>query len=254
VQRDLPGHRFRIFEGRKLAAPVFAGAVRALIFLVISLPAVRREQKPVLVALLLIAGPFLTHVALHGLLPALAVMLVRVRRATVWRELGAWALATGGSAAMIIGLLFTDLKAFSTVLRADKELMGSVQPLAPLAGTLRYARMRFKSTQIVVEPTGTDARKGPYLAAVEKPVLRVIVAGETGRAASWSLGGYGRETSPELAARDVLLAALPGRPRTGPARLPHAGTDRLHGQGDRQRLRPHHRRYRSFPGKPHRPS
>lgn len=233
------GHLFRIFEGRTLTALVFAGAVWALMLLVIQLLAVRRAQKPVLVALLVIAGvsswyvdklgvvvdremiqnamtttfaesrhlitpAFLVHVAVYGLLPGLLVLWVRVRRATVWRGLGGWVLVSAGAAGMVVGLLFTDLKAYSTVLRADKELMGAVQPLAPLSGALRYAKMMFRSTQVVVEPTGTDAHKGPYLAAAGKPVLLVIVAGETGRAASWSLSGYERETNPELAARDIL--------------------------------------------------
>jgi lipid A ethanolaminephosphotransferase len=233
------GHLFRIFEGRPVAAWIFAGAVWALMLLVITLLAVRRAQKPVLVALILIAAvtsfymdtlgvvidremiqnamtttlaegkhlitpQFLIHVGLYGVLPAAAVIWMRIRRMTIWRGLGAWALVTAGSAALVVGLLFTNLKAYSTVLRADKELMGSVQPLAPMSGALRYARMMLKSTQIVLEPTGMDAQPGTYLSAAKKPVLMVIVAGETARAANWSLNDYGRETNPELAKRDVL--------------------------------------------------
>jgi len=233
------GHLFRIFDGRPIAALVFAGAVWALMLLVISALAVRRAQKPVLVALILIAAvgsyyadrlgividrdmiqnamtttiaesrhlitlQFLTHVALFGLIPAALVLWVKVQRRTVWRALGIWTLVTAGSAALMVGLLFTNLKGYSTVLRADKELLGSVQPLAPMGGALRYAKMMLKSTQVVVEPTGTDARPGPWLAAVEKPVLMVIVAGETARADNWSLNGYTRETNPELAKRDIL--------------------------------------------------
>jgi lipid A ethanolaminephosphotransferase len=233
------GHLFRIFDGRPVAALVFAGAVWALMLLVISLLAVRRAQKPVLALLImisavtsfymdtlgvvidremiqnamtttvaeskhLITAQFLIRVGLYGVIPAALVLWVQVRRRVVWRALGAWALVTAGSAALVVGLLFTNLKGYSTVLRADKELMGSVQPLAPMSGALRYAKMMLKSTQIVLEPTGTDAAPGPYLAAVDKPVLMVIVAGETSRAANWSLGGYGRETNPELAKRDIL--------------------------------------------------
>jgi lipid A ethanolaminephosphotransferase len=236
------GHLFRIFKGQTLAALVFAGAVWALILLVISLLAVRRLQKPVLVALLMIAAvtsyyvdvlgvvvdrdmiqnamtttfaeskhlitpQFVGHVMLYGVLPSLLVLWVKVRRATLWRGLGAWVLVTAGSAVLVVGLLFTNLKGYSTVLRADKELMGSVQPLAPISGALRYARMMLKSTQIVLTPTGTDALPGPHLAGAEKPVLMVIVAGETARAANWSLGGYGRDTNPELAGRDILYYA-----------------------------------------------
>ncbi len=233
------GNLFRIFEGQPIAAWVFAGAVWALMMLVISLVAVRRAQKPVLVLFILIAAvtsfymdtlgvmidremiqnavtttvaeskhlitpQFLTHVGLYGVLPAALVIWVKIRRLTVWRGLGAWALVTAGSAALVVGLLFTNLKSYSTVLRADKELMGSVQPLAPIGGALRYAKMMVKSTNIALVQTGTDAKKGPHISAAEKPVLMVIVAGETGRAANWSLNGYERDTNPELAKRDIL--------------------------------------------------
>jgi lipid A ethanolaminephosphotransferase len=233
------GHLLRIFDGWSVAALVFAGAVWALMLLVIQLLAVRRLQRPVLVALLIIAAVtsyyvdvlgvvvdrdmiqnamtttfaesrhlitlrFVGHVVLYGVLPSLLILSVRIRRRSPWRGLGVWTLVTAGSAVLVVGLLFTNMKGYSTVLRADKELMGSVQPLAPLGGALRYARMMLKTTTIVLQPTGTDARPGIHLAAAEKPVLMVIVAGETGRAANWSLDGYGRETNPELARRDIV--------------------------------------------------
>jgi lipid A ethanolaminephosphotransferase len=232
-------HLFRIFEGRVLTALVFAGAVWALMMLVVSLLAVRRAQKPVLMALLVIAGVtsyyvdvlgvvvdrdmiqnamtttfaeskhlitlhFIGHVALYGVLPALLVLWVRIRRASVGRALVGYGVVGALSAAMVVGLLFTDLKSYSTVLRGNKELMGSVQPLAPMSGALRYAKMMFKTTQIVVQPTGRDAKPGPFLAKADKPVLMVIVAGETGRAQNWSLTGYERETNAELSTRDIV--------------------------------------------------
>ena len=233
------GHLFRIFEGRTVTALVFSGAVWALMLFVISLLAVRRIQKPVLIALLITAGvtsyyvdvlgvvvdrdmiqnamtttfaeskhlitmQFLSRVALYGVLPSLLVLWVRIRRASVGRALVGYGVVGVLSVALLVGLLFTNLKAYSTVLRADKELMGSVQPLAPMGGALRYAKMMLKSTQIVVEPTGRDAKPGPFLAKADKPVLMVIVAGETGRAQNWSLGGYERDTNPELAKRDII--------------------------------------------------
>lgn len=233
-------HLFRIFGEQPIVAWVFAGAVWSLMLLVISLLAVRRAQKPVLAALVMIAAvssfymdrlgvvidremiqnamtttmaeskhlitpQFLLHVALYGVLPAALVLEVRVRRRTVWRALGVWTLVTAGSAALVVGLLFTNMKSYATVLRADKELMGAVQPLAPMSGALRYAKMMLKSTRIDLQPTGTDAQPGHDLALADKPVLMVIVAGETSRTANWSLGGYARQTNPELATRDILF-------------------------------------------------
>jgi lipid A ethanolaminephosphotransferase len=233
------GHLFRIFEGRTVTALVFAGAVWALMLLVVSVLALRRMQKPVLVALLMIAATtsyyvdvlgvvvdrdmiqnamtttfaeskhlitahFVGHIFLYGVLPSALVVWVRLRRSPVLRAAFGAGVVTALSVALLVGLLFTNLKAYSTVLRADKELMAAVQPLAPLGGALRYAKMMFKSTQIVLQPTGMDATRGQLLAGAEKPVLMVIVAGETARAANWSLGDYGRETNPELSRRDII--------------------------------------------------
>lgn len=233
------GHLFRIFEGRLLLGLVFTGAVWALMVLTISLIAVRWLQKPVLIGLLMIAGvssyyvdklgvvvdrdmiqnamtttfaesrhlitaDFLTHVALYGGVPSVLVLLVRLRRRPMWRALVGWGLVTVGSAAAVAGLLYVNLQTFQPILREQKELLASVQPLAPVGGALRYAKMMLKSAHVVVQPTGTDAAPGPYLASAGKPVLLVIVAGETSRAANWSLGGYAHETNPELKTRDVV--------------------------------------------------
>lgn len=230
---------FGVFEGRTISALVFGVAVGAVVLLVISLFAVRWLQKPVLVFLLilsavtsyymdalgvmidrdmiqnavtttvnesrhLITRSMLLHVGLYGVLPALVVAWVKVRRQSFIRGALGWALMSAGSAALCVGLLFSDFRGYSTVLRANKEVLGSVQPLAPLSATLRYATMMMKSSAVVVQATGPDARPGRFLAAASKPVLMVIVAGETARAANWSLSDYGRDTNPELAKRDIL--------------------------------------------------
>ncbi len=236
------GHLFRIFEGHTLSALVFAAAIWGLTLLVVLLLAVRRAQKPVLVGLLLIAAvtsfymdnlgvvidrdmiqnaatttlaeskhlitpAFIGHVVLYGMVPAVVVTWVRVQRSPVLWAVGGWALGTSVTTALVVALLFSNYKDFSSVLREDKELLASVQPLAPIAGAVRYARMLLKSRDVVLQPTGTDAMPGRHLAAATKPVLMVIVAGETARAANWSLGGYGRDTNPELAQRDILYFA-----------------------------------------------
>jgi lipid A ethanolaminephosphotransferase len=105
-----------------VTALVFAGAVWALMLLVVSVLALRRAQKPVLVALLITAGvtsyyvdvlgvvvdremiqnavtttfaeskhlitlQFLGHVFLYGVVPSALVLWVRIRRAPVLRGL-----------------------------------------------------------------------------------------------------------------------------------------------------------------------
>ncbi len=169
------GRLNEIFGDRPLAMVTFAGAVFALMMLVLSALAVRRAQKVVLSLLILIAAvaSFYTdrlgvlidremiqnamtttvnegkhlitpdlalHVALRAVPGIALVWWLRVRRRRMlWAAMG-WAGMIVGSFVLMAGLLFTDFKGFSTVLRGRKDLMGSVQPLAPMAGALRYAR------------------------------------------------------------------------------------------------------------------
>jgi lipid A ethanolaminephosphotransferase len=54
------------------------------------------------------------------------------------------------------------------------------------------------------EVIGQDASIGAPLAQARKPTLVFLVVGETARAQNFSLDGYGRDTNPELAQRQVL--------------------------------------------------
>ena len=146
------GHLVRIFEGRIFLGAVLAGAIWALVFLVVSLLAVRRAQKPVLAALLVIAAvssyyadklgvivdremiqnamtttfaesrhlitaDFILHVALYGVLPSFLVLWVRLRRGSILRGLVGWVTAIAASVATVVGLLFVDLQTFMPVFR-----------------------------------------------------------------------------------------------------------------------------------------
>jgi lipid A ethanolaminephosphotransferase len=228
-----------IFDGSPLLMAIFGAAVWALTLFILTLLGFRWLQKPVIVFLLIVSAVtsyyqdtlgatidremiqnamtttvteskhlitmgFITHVFLSGVLPALLVVWVRIRPMGLLRNIWTWGLSLGVSFALCVGLLLTNMQAYSVVLRGNKELMASYQPGAPLAGTIRYARMMMKTAEIVVEPYGLDAVSDEARAAAAKPVLLVIVAGETARAQNFSLGGYARETNPELAKRDIV--------------------------------------------------
>ena len=48
-------------------------------------------------------------------------------------------------------------------------------------------------------------RRGPAWSERKKPVVLVMVLGETARAANWGLSGYARQTTPELAAEAGII-------------------------------------------------
>ncbi|WP_233587094.1 phosphoethanolamine transferase [Pseudorhodobacter sp. E13] len=224
--------------GDTLTVVVFGGAVFALTWLIASLFALRWAQKPVLAFLLilgavtsyyqdtlgatidremvqnaltttvteskhLITASFVIHVLWAGVLPAALVFWVRITRAPLLRAALIWGASVLGATALCVGLLMTNFATYSVTLRADKQLMKAYQPGAPLSATLRYVRMIQKSQRQPLQPYATDAHTDEEVARATKPILVVIVAGETARAQNWSLGGYARETNPELAKRDI---------------------------------------------------
>ncbi|WP_185970729.1 phosphoethanolamine transferase [Pseudoluteimonas lycopersici] len=83
-------------------------------------------------------------------------------------------------------------------LRNHRELGHLANPVAVLSATLSYAHELHHTVNVVAAPLGRDARRADGMAAGGKPVVFVLVLGESARAASFSLDGYARDTNPEL--------------------------------------------------------
>jgi lipid A ethanolaminephosphotransferase len=233
------GHATRIFAGDPVALVTFGTAVFTLMVALSMAFTQRWVVKPYLILLLLIAAGashfqdtygivvdremiqnmasttgtearhlmtmgLLGDLVLFGFMPSVAVMLAPLTREGFWGKTVRNGVIGVVSFAACAGLLWTDYGQFASIFREQKELMASFQPGAPIAGAIRYARLMLRTRDIVVMPYGRDATPGPRLAAAAKPVVMVIVVGETSRAQNWSLGGYPRETTPELAARDII--------------------------------------------------
>lgn len=152
----------------------------------------------------LLTVKFFLHVAIWGLLPATAALWVKVRPTTFWGSLWRWAATIVASVAIFGAALFSDFKAFSAVAREHKEVLSSYQPGTAIAATARYTKMVLKNRDVTVAPLGRDAKKGPLILAAPKPVLTVVFVGETARAQNFGLNGYARDTTPELAKRNVI--------------------------------------------------
>lgn len=97
-------------------------------------------------------------------------------------------------------LIFQDL---SALLRNQKEMRYLITPANFIVSSLRLA-IAEKAEADTRIPVGTDARLASAWSARKKPLLLVVVVGETARAANWGLNGYTRQTTPELAALDVI--------------------------------------------------
>ena len=148
----------------------------------------------------LMSPSLLLHLLVLGVAPA--VVLWRVR----WRPLvGAsrWVraplLAVGGLAVALLLMagFYADL---ASVMRNHKSVRYQINPLNTVYAAARLAVHHTPRAQRPLQAVGTDARLGPTHAASPQAPLLVLVVGETARAANFSLGGYARDTNPELSA------------------------------------------------------
>ncbi|MGE0846872.1 MAG: phosphoethanolamine transferase [Flavobacteriaceae bacterium] len=152
----------------------------------------------------LITGDFLIWFAGLGLLPAAAIAWVRVRPSGIAAELRRKTVLAGALLATMLGSFATDYPFYAALLREHHEMLGSLNPVAPLTSAVRYAVVAYRQHNLVVEPIATDARRAVPAGHRRKPTVMVIVVGETARAANFGLDGYERDTTPELARRGVV--------------------------------------------------
>jgi lipid A ethanolaminephosphotransferase len=140
----------------------------------------------------------------YAVLPLLFLTRVHLRTAqspnTFLIRFGALALAlTLGC----IALLFS-YQGLSSVLRNQKEVRYLITPLNYLYALAKLSTHEAHATEIQRFTVGSDAHLGSSWSERKKPVLFVLVIGETVRAANWGLSGYARQTTPELSKLAVI--------------------------------------------------
>lgn len=105
---------------------------------------------------------------------------------------------------LLLGTLAFIFKDFSALMRTHKELRYRITPLNLVYSLARIASSDAQAATRARLPVGTDARLAESWQQRKRPVLLVIVVGETARAANWGLSGYARQTTPQLAGLDVF--------------------------------------------------
>jgi lipid A ethanolaminephosphotransferase len=153
----------------------------------------------------LLSWQMLQTITLLGIVPSLLVWRLPLRFPPVRRDLllklGTVALSLLAIAALLM-LLF---KTLAPAVREHRELRFLLTPTNMFQATHGYLRRRW-AAPAVLAPLGTDASRGiKWSAAPGRRTVTIIVAGETARAANFSLNGYRRLTNPLLAAQPGLV-------------------------------------------------
>ncbi len=146
----------------------------------------------------------LPHLLLFAGLPLLVLWRVQLDRQP-WGRALAWRLATiAGSAALLVGALLLVFQDFSAQMRNQKEVRYLITPANFIYSAVRVSVDSTHEAQAARSPIGLDARLDASWTARTKPALLVLAIGETARASNWGLNGYARQTTPQLAQRDVI--------------------------------------------------
>ena len=146
----------------------------------------------------------LPHLLVFGVLPLLLLWRMRVVRQPLGRALVLRLAVMVGATLVLIAAMLPVFQDFSALMRNHKAMRYLITPGNLVYSTARALGDGASEAQLARTPVGTDARLDTSWATRTKPTLLVLAVGETARAASWGLNGYSRQTTPELAARDVI--------------------------------------------------
>jgi len=152
----------------------------------------------------LLTGGLALHLALYALIPTLLVAWVKVKHRRFFSKAAVNFLFIAPALALSGVLIYANFAGIAYALREHRDLMVRFNPAGQISSAVRYGLSTYRERNLVVQPLGTDAREGSRIAAAGKPVVVVVVAGETARAMNFSLNGYHRETNPELTALGVV--------------------------------------------------
>src|SRR5574343_834804 len=153
----------------------------------------------------LMTWSLIPQLLLYAALPLWLLNRVRLQPRTVGRAL----LVRAGSLLLALllagGAIFVNFQDIASLMRSNRELRFLVTPANYLYSLAQVARSQAKAADRVREPVGVDAVPGAGWSGRQKPVVMVMVLGETARAANWGLSGYARQTTPEVAAEAGII-------------------------------------------------
>jgi lipid A ethanolaminephosphotransferase len=148
-----------------------------------------------------IGWPLLWRLAWQAGIPIALLWVVWLPREGWWRAARGWTAGCAAGIAMLFAAALPLYGHYVSYFRNEQAARYLIAPANVVVGSIRLLRksLQVEGPHVAV---GVDARRAAP--AGERPLLIVVVVGETARAANFSLGGYARATNPLLAQRDVF--------------------------------------------------
>jgi lipid A ethanolaminephosphotransferase len=142
---------------------------------------------------------------LYAVLPIIVVWWLQIKRRSSWLRSALvrllYLIVAVVLAAAAILLVFQD---FSSLMRNHKEMRYLITPGNYLYSLTRVVGNDSEHAVQAIIPINTDAKLAASWNKRDKPLLFIMVVGETTRAANWGLNGYAHQTTPELSKLDIM--------------------------------------------------
>jgi lipid A ethanolaminephosphotransferase len=152
----------------------------------------------------LLNGFLVQWTVVMGVLPSLLLRKVRLPRLEWRRALRQRAIALLGIVAACAVALLSCSVSYAVYFREYKPIRFSLSPIAPVTSMLQLfaGQQKRAGHGPLINASGPALRELPVQS---KPLLVVIVVGETARADNFQLGGYTRPTNPRLSGEPGLI-------------------------------------------------
>ncbi|EOL9002392.1 phosphoethanolamine transferase EptA [Cronobacter turicensis] len=140
-----------------------------------------------------------------GLVPALLLSRIEVVSGSLlWTALRR---LVSILASLLVIILVASLfyKDYASLFRNNKNIAKMVTPANYISGIVKYTHSRFFAGDQTLVRIGEDAKKGPIIRQQTKKTVLVVVIGEASREQNYSLGGYDRDTNPQLKKQGVVF-------------------------------------------------
>jgi len=154
----------------------------------------------------LLSLKFVGYMALCGGIPALVIWKLPIGYRAGLPGIVAKLMAIVASGVIMAVIALSNYQGLASLFRNHHELRLLVVPSNLVGAGLAYLNEQVASVREPFAKVGADAHKALGWASHTRPSLTVLVIGESVRADNFGLLGYGRDTTPELAREEGVLA------------------------------------------------
>ena len=152
----------------------------------------------------LLSLPLVIWLAITTVLPLLILYFIDIQPAKSLKNLLISKSASIIVALFLIGIgLFSFYSQYAPIFRENRALKAQISPLNILSSSWSYTHRQYKARHLPLIRYGEDAHQ-VHMTSLNSPKVMILVVGETGRAQSFGLNGYSRQTTPELSKLDII--------------------------------------------------